>query len=114
MGGLPRYIGAIAPGSAGAVERHYAGFDVVYLFGTADNDPNHWELDKSCAGEAEGPDRYTRGLNFFHYLQTRDAAILKQRLWTAPGAAHNYAAVLGSPCGRAALFDAPGCRDGGS
>ena len=114
MGGLPRYIGAIAPDGAGAVERHYAGFDVVYLFGTADNDPNHWELDKSCAGEAEGPDRYTRGLNFFHYLPTRDASLLKQRLWTVPGAAHDYAAVLGSPYGRAALFEVPGCRDGGS
>jgi hypothetical protein len=47
------------------LERRYVGRDVVYLLGTADNNPNHWELDKSCAGEAEGADRYTRGVIFF-------------------------------------------------
>jgi hypothetical protein len=112
-GGLPRYVEArVSGGDAAAVERRYAGLDVVYLLGTADNDPNHWELDKSCAGEAEGPDRYTRGVNFFRYLQVRDAALLRQHLWSAPGAGHDPESVFGSPCGRAALFDAPGCQGG--
>jgi hypothetical protein len=112
-GGLPRYVEAIvSAGGATGLERRYAGRDVVYLLGTADNDPNHWELDKSCAGQAEGSDRYTRGVNFFRYLQGRDAAILKQRLWSAPGAGHDPELVFGSPCGRAALFDALGCQGG--
>jgi hypothetical protein len=34
---------------------------------------------------------------------------MKQHLWIIAGAAHNEARVLGSPCGRAALFDEPGC-----
>jgi pimeloyl-ACP methyl ester carboxylesterase len=110
-GGLPRYVAAPAGGAA-SLERRYAGRDVVYLLGTADNDPNHWELDKSCAGEAEGPDRYTRGVKFFRYLQGRNAAILRQRLWSAPGAGHDPELVFGSPCGRAALFDALGCQEG--
>jgi hypothetical protein len=111
-GDMPRYVAAAAQGGSAALERRYAGLDLVYLLGTADNDPNHWELDKSCAGEAEGPDRYDRGINFFHYMQARDAAILRQRLWTAPGAGHDEKAVFGSPCGRAALFDQSGCPGG--
>jgi hypothetical protein len=112
-GGLPRYVEeTIRGGDAAALERRYVGRDVVYLLGTADNDPNHWELDKSCAGEAEGADRYTRGVNFFRYLQGRDALILKQHLWVAPGAGHDPEPVFGSPCGRAALFDALGCQEG--
>jgi hypothetical protein len=111
-GGFPRYVTAAAGGGAAALERRYAALDLVYLVGTADNDPNQWELDKSCAGEAEGPNRYARGVDFFRYMQARDAAILKQRFWSAPGAGHDPAAVLGSPCGRAALFDATGCLGG--
>jgi hypothetical protein len=110
-GGFPPYVAWAVREGAAAIERRYAGRDLVYLLGTADNDPNHWELDRSCAGEAEGPDRYDRGANFFRYIQNRDAAILKQRLWPAPGAAHDVAAVFASPCGRTALFDAPGCAD---
>lgn len=111
-GDLPRYIQATAQGGATALERRYAGLDLVYLVGTADNDPHHWELDTSCAGEAQGTDRYARALNFFRYMQSRDAAILRQKLWSAPGAGHEPSAVFGSPCGRAALFDTSGCSGG--
>jgi hypothetical protein len=107
-GALPRYVAA-AGSDAATLERRYAGLNLIYLLGTADNDPYHASLDKSCAAEAEGPDRYDRGVNFFHYMQARDAAVLKQRLWAAPGAGHDAASVFGSPCGRAALFDQPGC-----
>jgi hypothetical protein len=109
--GFPRYIGALPAGGAATLERRYAGLDVVYLLGTADNDAGHWELDKSCAGEAEGPDRYTRGVDFFRYMQARDGSILRQRFWSAPGAAHNPGAVFGSSCGRTALFDISDCRE---
>ncbi|HEX3952225.1 MAG TPA: hypothetical protein VHW90_01545 [Stellaceae bacterium] len=105
---VPRYVEASVQARA-ATERRYAGLDVVYLVGAADNDPNHWELDKSCGAEAEGTDRYTRALNYFRFMQARDGAILRQRFATAPGAGHDALAVLGSPCGRAALFDMPGC-----
>jgi hypothetical protein len=111
-GSLPRYVVTMAAGGASAIERRYAGLDLVYLVGTADNDPNHWELDTSCAGEAQGTDRQARAVNFFRYMQARDAAILRQRLWAAPGAGHEPSQVFGSPCGRAALFDASGCPGG--
>jgi hypothetical protein len=111
-GDIPRYAAAATRGGAAAVERRYAGLDLVYLVGTADNDPHHWELDMSCAGEAQGPDRYARSLNFFRYMQARDAAILRQKFSSAPGARHDPAPVFGSPCGRAALFGETGCSGG--
>ena len=111
-GDLPRYVRSMAQGGATALERRYARLDLVYLVGTADNDPHHWELDTSCAGEAQGTDRYTRALNFFRYMQSREAAILRQKFWSAPGAGHEPSMVFGSPCGRAALLDASGCSGG--
>jgi hypothetical protein len=111
-GDMPRYVAAAARSSVAAIERRYAELDLVYLVGEADNDPRHWELDTSCAGEAQGPDRYARALNFFRYMQVRDNAVLSQRFWSAPGAGHNPTPVFGSPCGRAALFDTSGCTSG--
>ena len=113
-GEMPRYVAAPAQRGAASIATRYAGLDLVYLVGAADNDPNHWELDKSCGGEAEGADRLARGINFFHYMQARYATLLRQRFQAAPGAGHDPAAVLGSPCGRAALFDASGCTGGSS
>ena len=109
VGKMPRYVMVAVAGGAAAVERRYAGLDLAYLVGGADSDPNHWELDKSCAGEAEGPDRLARATNFFAYMRARDAAVLKQSFATAPGAGHDEKSVFGSPCGRAALFGDSSC-----
>ena len=49
---------------------------------------------------------------FFAEMKLRDASILRHRMWVIDGAAHNEARVFGSPCGRAALFDASGCPGG--
>jgi len=111
-GGAPRYVQAAASAGPAVIEHRYAALVLVYLVGAADNDPHHWELDTSCAGEAQGTNRYARAANFFRYMRTRDAAILRQRFWSAPGAGHEPSAVFGSPCGRAALFDASGCSGG--
>ena len=108
---LPRYVAPAVSEGAAALERRYVARDIIYLLGSADNDPNHPVLDTSCAAEAQGPHRYARGLSYFAYLQARDGALLKQRLWQAPGAGHQYARVLGSPCGRAALFSEAGCPE---
>lgn len=40
---------------------------VIFLCGTADTDRN-WSLDKSCEGEAQGENRYQRGLLYKHHL----------------------------------------------
>ncbi|WP_263376296.1 hypothetical protein [Granulicella aggregans] len=90
------------------LESHYIARDIIYLLGTADNDPNHPELDKSCPGELEGPYRFYRGKAYFRYLQGRHHD-LTQQLWTVPGVAHDSAKMFGSVCGLAALFDSGSC-----
>lgn len=105
LAGAPAYVET----DDAALERQYAARDVVYLLGTADTDPHHPMLDRSCAGNAEGPYRYARGLAYFHYLQTRDGAALKHRVVEVAGVAHDGRGMFTSACGLAVLFGRPGC-----
>jgi hypothetical protein len=91
--------------------RRYAARDVAYLVGSNDTDPNHRFLDKSCAGEAQGPNRLARMQFFFAELKLSEGGTLKHWMSVIDGAAHNEARVLGSPCGRAALFGDANCPD---
>jgi len=91
------------------LEARYVRRDVVYLLGTADTDPNHSALDKSCAGEAEGPYRFARGMAYYAYLLRHHPADLNHHVGLVLGVAHDGGRMFGSSCGRAALFDAPGC-----
>ncbi|MGO8919280.1 MAG: hypothetical protein ACLQJR_25545 [Stellaceae bacterium] len=105
MEGLPRYAG---DATAASLEQAYVARDVIYLLGTADTDPRHPALDKSCMAEAQGAYRLARGLSYVAYLRRRHPA-LAQRLWTVPGIGHDGDKILTSACGLAALFDTPGC-----
>ena len=89
-------------------EQDYAAREVIYLLGTADTNPNHPTLDKSCAGEAQGPHRYARGLAYARYVKMRHPS-LNHRVLEVPGVAHDADKMLTSQCGLAALFDQPGC-----
>jgi pimeloyl-ACP methyl ester carboxylesterase len=106
---LPPYVGSAAKEGVPALERRYATRLVVYLVGANDNDPNHRFLDKSCAAETQGPTRLARSTSFLAVLRRRDGDIPKHRMWTVAGAAHNAAKVLGSSCGRIALFGDANC-----
>ena len=96
--------------NAGDLERAYTAREVVYLLGTADNDPTHYELDTSCGGEAQGPHRHARGVAYMRYMQSRHPSGLNHHLWEVPGVGHSGKAMFVSACGLAALFDRPGCR----
>jgi hypothetical protein len=109
MTGLPAYVVGADPA---ALEAAYVARDVIYLLGTDDDSPNHPTLDKSCMAEAEGPNRYARGLAYFRYLKWRHPTGLAHRLLQAPGVGHDSDGMLNSSCGLAALYDLPGC-DGG-
>jgi hypothetical protein len=106
----PPYVGAVV---ASEIEQRYIRRDVVYLLGTKDNDPNHPELDASCAAEDEGPHRFFRGKAYFRYLLTRHPELAgesaAQRLWAVPGVEHNNDRMFNSQCGLAALFDVGVC-----
>lgn len=106
MAHLPRYAGAATPA---ALEQAYIGRDVVYLLGTADTDPNHPALDRSCMAEAQGPYRLARGQAYVRYLRGRHPDGVRQRVLLVPGVGHDGDRMLTSACGLAALFDRPGC-----
>jgi len=79
------------------------------VLGGADDNPRHWALDKTCMAEAEGPDRYARGLAYYRYMKQRRPTGLAHRLLVAPGVGHDGSLLFGSPCGLAALYDLKGC-----
>jgi hypothetical protein len=91
------------------MEESYVRRDVIYLLGTADTDPHHPDLDTSCEGEAEGPNRFARGTAYFAYLKRRHPDAFSQRLWQVPRIAHDERGMFHSSCGMEALFDIPGC-----
>ncbi|GJD53229.1 hypothetical protein OPKNFCMD_6001 [Methylobacterium crusticola] len=105
MGDLPRYAGGAGPA---ALEAAYVARPVTYLLGGRDTDPRHPALDTTCMAEAQGPNRLARGQAYVAALRARHPD-LGQPLHVVPGIGHDGARMLGSACGLAALFDAPGC-----
>ena len=95
------------------MEARYLRRDVVYLLGTADTDPNHPALDKTCSGEDEGPYRFFRGKAYFTYMELRHPELKEegasQKLWFVPGVEHDGDKMLNSTCGLAGLFDIGSC-----
>ncbi len=94
-----------------ALEARYVARHVTYLMGMADTDPNHPVLDKSCAGETQGPQRFARGHNYFTMLHQRDGAGLRHTIIDVPGIAHEGGKMFNSACGLGALFATPGCAE---
>ena len=110
LAGAPPYVGDTGGvGDTAGIEARFAARHVDYLLGTADTDPHHPALNTSCGAEAEGPHRFARGMVYFIYLQARHPGTLAQRIALVPGVGHSGAAMFGSACGLAALFDRPGC-----
>ena len=90
------------------LEEHYFHRDVVYLLGTADNDPKSDGSDLTCAGEAEGATRLTRGLAYNAYIHMLDPST-KQHVVEVPDVGHKSYAMYASACGLSVLFDKSGC-----
>jgi pimeloyl-ACP methyl ester carboxylesterase len=100
------YIGA---SSFTDLERSYFARNVVVLLGTADTDPNHPDLDTSCAAEAQGPNRLERGKAYFRYERLQHADPHPHLFWLVPGVGHDDTSMFNSTCGIAALFDVGSC-----
>jgi pimeloyl-ACP methyl ester carboxylesterase len=99
----PPYLADATPAS---LEQRYVERDVVYLLGTLDTKP---AADKTCMGEAQGPNRYARGHAYAAALAKRDQGTPNHRVWDVDGVGHDGDKMLTSKCGLAALFDSPGC-----
>lgn len=79
---------------------------VYFLWGTADTDPNHPALDKSCSAEAQGPARYARGHAYWRYLHlmAKETALSGFHAFDVEGVGHDQSHMLGSSCGSRLLF----------
>jgi pimeloyl-ACP methyl ester carboxylesterase len=109
MEARPSYLAAPTPAE---LEQRYVARQVIYLLGTADTNPDHPALDKSCMAEAQGPYRYVRGHSYAATMAKRDGGTPNHRVWDVQSVGHDGDKMLTSPCGLAALFDLPGCVAG--
>ncbi len=99
-------------GDMKAIEQRYLTRRVIYMLGGADVDPNHSALDKTCMAEAQGLNRLERGNAYFAHVTKRakmQNVTLRHTRIEVPGVAHDADRMFNSVCGKAALFDAPGC-----
>jgi pimeloyl-ACP methyl ester carboxylesterase len=107
----PAYVGVASQAAWQKYERDYANADVIYLLGTEDTDPAQVDLDTTCAGEAEGPDRLERGKAYFRYLKGRHPDDFRHQLWFVRGVAHVGSRMVDSPCAIAAIFERGTCPE---
>ena len=96
---------AYVTSSTNALESRYVTRDVTYLLGTADTDPNEWDLDRTCAGEAQGPYRFARGKNYIAHTHTRHPNGTDQDYAFVTGVPHDNRRMFTSACGIAVVFD---------
>jgi hypothetical protein len=100
---MVRYAGDV---DGDRIYQRYAGRDVTYLLGTADTNPNHRVIDKSCMAKAGGASRLDRGRNYIRYERylAKTAMILNRREYEVIDVGHNPARMFGSKCGARLLF----------
>ncbi len=104
LGDVPRYVHR--PVNPATLRAEYIAKDIVYLLGTADDDPHHPQLDQTCGAQAQGATRLQRGLNYVRMLSPGP----RQTLLKVPGIGHRSSPMLGSACGVFALFGAGSCE----
>ena len=103
---------AYVQGDMKGIEQRYLTRRVIYMLGGADVDPNHSALDKTCMAEAQGLNRLERGNAYFAHVtkraKTQNITLRHTRI-EVPSIGHDADLMFNSVCGKAALFDAPGC-----
>jgi pimeloyl-ACP methyl ester carboxylesterase len=96
----------IATQTPQALRAHYARQQVIYLLGSLDADAAHPFLDRSCAAEAQGPNRLARGQAYYQYLPLvlgREVVQRHHRV-LVEGVEHDHQGMFQSPCSVAWLF----------
>lgn len=88
------------------LKARYASRRVAFLLGEKDNDPNHPQLDRTCAANLQGPNRFARGQAFHAYERRLFGEGIAERhtLATVPGVRHDNAGMFQSTQGLALLF----------
>lgn len=98
--GAPPYV----VGSPAQLEHGYAKRHVTYLLGTADTNPREWDLDTSCAAEAQGAYRFSRGKAYISYMRMRNPRGSAQDYAFVGGVGHDNRKMFTSACGLAVIF----------
>jgi pimeloyl-ACP methyl ester carboxylesterase len=96
----PRYVS----GSTAQLEERYVTRHVTYLMGTADTNPNEWDLDRTCGGEAQGPFRFMRAKYYIAYIARRHPEGTAQDYAFVQGVPHDNRRMFTSACGLAVIF----------
>lgn len=99
--GLEGLSGYIATLTVGTIRRQYVKRDVTYLLGDLDTLQDS-DLDKSCAAQAQGPNRRERGLIFWNYMRAEFQA--GHQIVVVPRCGHNAACMFTSQTGARVLF----------
>lgn len=88
------------------IRSRYGRRRVTYLLGLADDDPEHPELDRSCAARAQGGHRLERGNSYLDHLQRHYGAdvLCRHTLVHIPRVGHCGDAMFSAPDGLRALF----------
>lgn len=88
------------------LRRRFSERRIIYLLGTADNDPRSSSMDRSCGAQAEGAHRFERGQRYWAYLPSVFGPSIhtRHRLIVVPGVSHNVHAMFQHPDARMALY----------
>jgi hypothetical protein len=83
-----------------------AARDVVYLLGTADNDPSIRPSTSAAPAEAQGRTRIERGHAYVRYERALAGKTIRlaHHAYDVTGIGHDQAGMFGSLCGRRAIF----------
>ena len=103
LAALNAYMSALGPD---AIRNRYRQRRVTYLLGLEDDDPEHPELDRSCAARAQGLHRLERGNAYVDHLRRHYGPdVLRRHIQVhVPGVGHSRDDMFSAPQGLRALF----------
>ena len=84
------------------IRRQYISRRVTYLLGNADVDQDE-NLERDCAANVQGDNRFQRGLLYYSFMRTFFPAA-KHDMVIVPEVGHDHDAMFNSPQGKTAIF----------
>jgi pimeloyl-ACP methyl ester carboxylesterase len=96
--GMDKRFGYAKDLSAQAIQTRLLSRPIIFALGKEDTKRN-WSLDDTCMGDAQGLNRYERGLLYKHHLQVMNSGKAPERhTWLeVPGVGHDAKAIYTHP-----------------
>jgi hypothetical protein len=99
--GLEGLAGYAAATGVATIRKQFPTRAVTYLIGDLDQLQDS-DLDKSCAAQAQGPNRRERGITFWNYVRSQFQA--EHKLVMVPRCGHNASCMFVASAGAKVLF----------